>query len=223
MQSASSISFPESLHSVQFRCTTPRSFSSPMSIRSPTALSSRGVRRGGRRKPALSEVEWGSAVASETLNCNEDPKRSLLPNWRPSRHNVFERDYDCAMNRVLLLLLLSSTVLHGQSIPVRPSFEKYPAKQNYRGYPRHRSLTRIKGPFARSFGKVPSRKSSSQDTTPSLNAGVEQVAASFTSLTQSMGGSTTEDLESLTFRDHGSKSNRVIRRIAFSSPLQAVC
>ena len=57
-----------SLRSIQFRCTPPRSFSPPMSIRSPAALSSRGVRRGDRRNPALSEAEWGSAVAFATSN-----------------------------------------------------------------------------------------------------------------------------------------------------------
>jgi len=39
------------------------------------------------------------------------------------------------MNRVFLLILLSSTVLYGQSIPARPSFEKFPAKQIYKGIP----------------------------------------------------------------------------------------
>jgi hypothetical protein len=39
------------------------------------------------------------------------------------------------MNRMLLLLLLSSTGLCGQSVPVRPSFEKYPATQIYKGTP----------------------------------------------------------------------------------------
>ena len=36
---------------------------------------------------------------------------------------------------MLLLLLLSSTGLCGQSVPVRPSFEKYPATQIYKGTP----------------------------------------------------------------------------------------
>jgi len=39
------------------------------------------------------------------------------------------------MNRVLLLLLLSSTELFGQSIPASTSFENYPAEQIYKGTP----------------------------------------------------------------------------------------
>jgi hypothetical protein len=39
------------------------------------------------------------------------------------------------MIRVSLLLLLSSIVVLAQSIPARPSFEDYPAKQIYKGEP----------------------------------------------------------------------------------------
>jgi hypothetical protein len=39
------------------------------------------------------------------------------------------------MSRVPLLLLICSTVLSAQSIPPRPPFENYPAKQIYKGTP----------------------------------------------------------------------------------------
>lgn len=44
------------------------------------------------------------------------------------------------MNRAWLLLLLSSTALYCQSIPVRPSFEKYPARRIYKGAPARPNL-----------------------------------------------------------------------------------
>jgi hypothetical protein len=39
------------------------------------------------------------------------------------------------MIRVLLLLLVSSTVLLGQSMPARPSFERYPVERIFKGVP----------------------------------------------------------------------------------------
>ena len=58
--------------------------------------------------------DWGS----DRLTGSHYFTAGLFPGRRPSRHNVFERDYDCAMNRILLLLLFCSTGLWGQSIMI---------------------------------------------------------------------------------------------------------
>lgn len=44
-------------------------------------------------------------------------------------------EYDCLMIRIWLVILVGSLTLSAQSIPTRPSFDRYPTKQIYTGAP----------------------------------------------------------------------------------------
>jgi hypothetical protein len=139
----------------------------------------------------------------------------------PSGHNVFCAGYDCAMIRFCCW----SPQRYLQVKPY-PSVHRLIVTQQDAST-RERLLSpssaKIKGCIAPSFGGVPNRLCSSRGTTPSLSAGVEQDAVCITSSTQSLGGSTTENLQSRICRECGSKSNLATRLSVFNSPRQAAC
>ena len=70
----------------------------------------------------------------------ESPREENAPflvrsGWPTTQEECFEGRYHWAMIRVLVLFVVFPAVVLRQSIPLRPTFQNYPAKRTYNGIP----------------------------------------------------------------------------------------